>query len=317
MSNSIAQPPVIFLMGPTASGKTAAACWLVDRFACEIVSVDSALVYRGLDIGTAKPSPAVLKKYPHQLIDLYEPTMSYSAGEFRADAMLAIAEIQQRGNIPLLVGGTGLYFQVLESGIADLPGPDAAVRESLDKERAATSLGAMHARLAAVDPRSAARIHPNDPQRILRALEIVTLCGTTMSELLEASHRPEHGFSSCKFVLAPADRQWLHDRIDCRFRAMLAAGFINEVAALRSNPDLSLANPALRAVGYRAIWRYLSGECTYDEMVSHGIVATRQLAKRQFTWFRRQVDAQWVDSMASDSHEQLAVALKPHLQYNG
>ncbi|MDA0822995.1 MAG: tRNA (adenosine(37)-N6)-dimethylallyltransferase MiaA [Proteobacteria bacterium] len=310
------RPPVIFLMGPTACGKTAAACWLVDRFACEIVSVDSALVYRGLNIGTAKPSPALLKKYPHQLIDHCEPTQSYSAGEFRTDALLAIAEIQQRGNMPLLVGGTGLYFRVLESGIAELPDRDAGVRQSLEEERLATSLGAMHARLAAVDPRSAARIHPNDPQRILRALEIYALRGKTMSELLEPAHNPEHGLSICKLVLAPSDRHWLHDRIAKRFHAMLTAGFINEVAALRSNPNLSLANSALRAVGYRAIWRYLTGERTFDEMVSDGIVATRQLAKRQLTWFRRQIEAQWVDSVAVDAHDQLGVALKSHLQYN-
>ncbi|MFT4561446.1 MAG: tRNA dimethylallyltransferase [Gammaproteobacteria bacterium] len=303
-------------MGPTASGKTAAACWLVDKFACEIVSVDSALVYRGLDIGTAKPSPALLEKYPHRLIDICEPTASYSAGEFRNDAMLAIAEIHQRGNIPLLVGGTGLYFRVLENGIAELPGRDAAVRQSLEEERKATGLGAMHSRLAAIDPGSAERIHPNDPQRILRALEIYTLCGTTMSDLLQPPHGSEQTLSICKLVLAPSDRQWLHDRIAQRFRGMLAAGFINEVAALHCNSDLSPANPALRAVGYRAVWRYLSKECTFDEMVSSAIVATRQLAKRQFTWFRRETEVQWVDCMASDAHEQLAVALKSHLQYN-
>jgi tRNA dimethylallyltransferase len=307
-------PQVVFLMGPTASGKTDAACRLVDRFGCEIVSVDSALVYRGLDIGTAKPTPGLLAKYPHHLIDLCDASESYSAARFRADAHAVIDEILGRGRIPLLVGGTGLYFRVLEDGIAELPNGDLDVRSRLENELARTSLAAMYARLAALDSDSAARIHPHDRQRTLRALEVYEISGQPMSVLLTQTPLPRAPFSVKKLILAPQDRRTLHDRIARRFRAMLAAGFINEVAALRDRGDLGLDQPALRAVGYRAIWHYLEGEYQFEEMVERGIIATRQLAKRQFTWFRAEVDALWFDSCDPDIDQQLAVAIKRHIK---
>jgi len=311
MSNSTAA--VVFLMGPTASGKTEAACHLADRFECEIVSVDSAMVYRGLDIGTAKPTPGLLAKYPHHLIDLRDPGEGYSAAQFRTDALKTIAAIHRRGRIPLLVGGTGLYFRVLESGISELPQGDPALRERLEVELEKTGLAAMHARLAAVDPDSAARIHPNDPQRTLRALEVHELSGVPMSALIRAAPLQRLPFKVTKLVLAPADRAWLHAAIARRFHTMLAAGFINEVGALRDRGDLGPDNQALRAVGYRAIWRYLEGAYGFDEMVERGIIATRQLAKRQFTWFRAVSDALRFDSQDGDIVHQLDVALKRHI----
>lgn len=314
MSAPLDGPPVVFLMGPTASGKTAAACRLVDRFNCEIVSVDSALVYRGLDIGTAKPTPGLLHRYPHHLLDLRDPRDTYSAAQFRIDAHAVIDQIRDRGRIPLLVGGTGLYFRVLEHGIAELPTGDRDVRARLEDELASDGLAAMHTRLAAVDPASAQRIHPHDPQRTLRALEIFEISGQPMSDLLQQMQLPRAPFSIIKLVLAPQDRGWLHDRIAERFRAMLAAGFINEVGALRDRGDLSLDQPALRAVGYRSIWHYLEGKYQFEEMVERAIIATRQLAKRQFTWFRAIEDAQWFDSCDPELERELHVALKPRFK---
>lgn len=314
MSSTADGPPVVFLMGPTASGKTAAACRLVDRFDCEIVSVDSALVYRGLDIGTAKPTPGLQDRYPHHLLDLCDPTETYSAAQFRSDAQAVITSIRSRGRIPLLVGGTGLYFRVLEHGIAALPAGDVDVRQGLEDELAKMGLAAMHTRLAAVDPNSAQRIHPHDQQRTLRALEIFAITGRPMSDLLEQKPLPRAPFSVIKLILAPPDRSVLHDRIAQRFRAMLAAGFINEVGALRDRGDLSVDRPALRAVGYRAIWHYLDGQYRFDEMVERGIIATRQLAKRQFTWFRAIADASWFDSGDPGLERQLDVALKRHIK---
>lgn len=301
---------VVFLMGPTASGKTHAACGLADEFNCEIVSVDSAMVYRGLDIGTAKPSPGLLADYPHHLIDLCDPDDVYSAARFRCDAIAVIEAIHGRGRVPLLVGGTGLYFRVLETGIAEMPHSDKALRRRLAGELEDQGLAALHARLAAVDPASAARIHCNDPQRTLRALEVYELSGTPMSVLLRAAPAACLPFTVTKLILAPGDRGWLHRRIARRFQAMLAAGFINEVAALRERNDLGADNAALRAVGYRAIWRYLEGEYEFEEMVERGVIATRQLAKRQFTWFRAVPDARWFDCRHGDVERQLSVALK-------
>ena len=314
MSSNSDGPPVVFLMGPTASGKTAAACRLVDRFDCEIVSVDSALVYRGLDIGTAKPTPALLQRYPHHLLDLCDPRESYSAAQFRDDAHALIASIRSRGRIPLLVGGTGLYFRVLEHGIAAVPAGDPDVRRGLEEELASTGLAAMHGRLTAIDPSSARRIHPNDQQRTLRALEIFAITGQPMSDLLRQKALPQAQFPIIKMILAPQDRGVLHARIAARFRGMLAAGFINEVGALRDRGDLSLDRPALRAVGYRVIWRYLAGHYRFDEMVERGIIATRQLAKRQLTWFRAISDASWFDSDDPGLERQLGVALKRHIE---
>jgi tRNA dimethylallyltransferase len=316
MSVPGAHPPVIFLMGPTASGKTAAACALVERFNCEIVSVDSALVYRGMDIGTAKPNPAVLARYPHWLVNIRDPAENYSAGQFRDDALAAIDSIARRGRTPLLVGGTGLYFRTLEHGITTLPKRNDRVRNNLQQELQEVGLSTLHLRLKQVDPVSAARIDAHDTQRILRALEVFEVAGTPMSTLWRTAKKSGFPFHALKLVLAPSERSWLHDRIRRRFSEMLAAGFVNEVAALRERGDLSLQYAALRTVGYRAIWHYLDGEYSYEEMVERGIVATRQLAKRQFTWFRGVSDSKWVDSDRENSIEQLAMALKLHLQYN-
>ncbi len=314
MSSISDDAPVVFLMGPTASGKTAAACRLVDRFDCEIVSVDSALVYRGLDIGTAKPTPQLQDRYPHHLLDLCDPKDSYSVAQFRGDAQAVIANIQARGRIPLLVGGTGLYFHVLEHGIAALPAGDTDVRQALMEELANTGLSSMHARLAALDPDSAQRIHPHDQQRTLRALEIFAITGRPMSDVIKEQPVPSIPFPIVKLILAPQDRTALHDRIAVRFRGMLDAGFVNEVSALRDRGDLSLERPALRAVGYRDVWRYLEGQYRFDEMVERSIIATRQLAKRQFTWFRGVVDALRFDSYDLKLDSQLDMALKRHLK---
>ena len=306
--------PVVFLMGPTASGKTEAACRLVDQFDCEIVSVDSALVYRGLDIGTAKPTPSLLRNYPHHLLNLRDPAATYSAAQFRTDAVAVIKQIHGRGRVPLLVGGTGLYFRVLEQGIAALPQGDDDVRKHLEDELASEGLATMHARLVAVDPERAQEIHPHDQQRTLRALEIFDISGQPMSVLLKQTPLPRAPFATIKLVLAPQDRGWLHARIAQRFRAMLAAGFINEVGALRDRGDLSLDRPALRAVGYRAIWHYLDGKYHFEEMVERGIIATRQLAKRQFTWLRASEDSLWLDSGDPQLQRELGVALKRRIK---
>jgi tRNA dimethylallyltransferase len=316
MAGTAELPSVIFLMGPTASGKTAAACWLADRFDVELVSVDSALVYCGLDIGTAKPGPALLQKYPHHLLDLRDPAASYSAAEFRTDALEIIDKIHARGRIPLLVGGTGLYFRVLEHGIAELPSGDRETRKRLDEELQSLGLAALHARLARIDPSSASRIHMNDPQRTVRALEVYELTGRTMSVLLRETPRVTAPFKVTKLLLLPSDRVRLHERIARRFQGMLAAGFINEVAGLRDRGDLGLDNSALRAVGYRAVWSYLAGEYDFAEMTNRGIIATRQLAKRQITWFSAVGEAGVVDCEDTTARQQLAMALKSHLQYN-
>jgi tRNA dimethylallyltransferase len=306
----------IYLMGPTACGKTAAACDLAREIYGEIVSVDSALVYRGLDIGTAKPSPAVLKKNQHHLIDICDPSERYSAARFRDDAVAAIRDIHARGRVPILTGGTGLYFRILEQGIAEIPAIDPAVRAQLADELRAHGVVELHARLAVADPISAGRINPNDSQRTLRALEVFVSSGVRMSDLLAHEVRAALPFYIEKLVLAPAERSWLHRRIARRFDAMLAAGFINEVSALRARGDLSLRNSALRAVGYRAVWGYLDGEYDYCTMIERGISATRQLAKRQFTWFRAISDARWFDPSGPDTVRHMAVAVKRRIKVN-
>lgn len=303
-------------MGPTACGKTAAACRLLEEFDAEIISVDSALVYRGLDIGTAKPSPMILTRYPHHLIDLCDPGERYSAAQFRRDALAVIAQVHRRGRIALLVGGTGLYYRVLRDGIAELPEGEPAVRARLAHELEEQGLPTLHARLAAVDPASARRIHPHDPQRTLRALEVYETAGRPMSELLARTAEPGLPRAPLQLVLAPDDRDWLHRRITARFDAMLRAGFVNEVRALRARGDLRPEDPALRTVGYRAVWQYLDGELTYDMMRERAIVATRQLAKRQFTWFRGVSAAHWVDPREADPMARLRVEIMRHIEVN-
>jgi tRNA dimethylallyltransferase len=306
-----ALPPAIFLMGPTASGKTDLAMELCKVLTCELISVDSALVYRGMDIGTAKPSKAQLAEFPHRLVDILDPAESYSAADFRSDALAAMAEITARGKIPLLVGGTMLYFKALLDGLADMPAADAGVRAELEAQAAAHGWQALHDQLAAVDPVSAARIHPNDPQRLIRALEVYRVSGLSMTAHREqqtaqstdaaASGTPQLPYTVANLAIAPADRKVLHDRIASRFSTMLDQGFLDEVLALRSRGDLHAGLPSIRAVGYRQVWDHLDGKLTWAEMQERGIIATRQLAKRQFTWLRSWDDLHWLDSLASDN----------------
>lgn len=308
--NECRKTPVVCLMGPTGAGKTACALRLASRLPIEIVSVDSALVYRGLDVGTAKPDPGLRKLVPHHLIDICEPVEAYSAAKFRTHARELIAQIQARARIPLLVGGTGLYFRALLQGISSLPGADHQVRARLHDACAKSGSIEMHARLQRVDPASATRIHPHDPQRILRALEVFEITGTPLSAWW-AGQKPEPLDSPVvKWIIAPADRANLHLQLALRFHAMLERGLINEVQGLRLRPELDLNKPALRAVGYRAVWRYLAGELRFEQMVSQAVAATRQLAKRQWTWFRAEPDAQWWDSGRSDLIDCLIGALE-------
>lgn len=306
-----ALPPAIFLMGPTAAGKTDLAIELTKVLPCELISVDSALVYRGMDIGTAKPSKALLDAYPHRLIDILDPSQSYSAADFRTDALQAMAEITARGKIPLLVGGTMLYFKALLEGLADMPAADAEVRAQIEAQAASQGWKALHDELASIDSVSAARIHPNDPQRLVRALEVFRVSGMSMTAHREqqsaqsaqasASGRHQLPYTVANLAIAPTDRKVLHDRIAVRFRQMLDEGFVEEVVALRSRGDLHSNLPSIRAVGYRQVWDHLDGMLTRDEMQERGIIATRQLAKRQFTWLRSWQDLHWLDSLACDN----------------
>ncbi len=293
-------PPAICLAGPTASGKSAVALALAELLPLEIVSVDSALVYRGMDIGTAKPTPAERAAVPHHLIDIRDPRDAYSAAEFVRDARRLMAEIGARQRLPLLVGGTMLYFKALLHGLDDMPAADAALRQRIEAEARARGWPALHAELARVDPATAARLAPNDSQRIQRALEVFRLSGRPLSAFHSAqAAAPEPAMPL--FSLEPGDRAWLHQRIEQRFDAMLAAGFLDEVRALRARGDLNAALPSMRCVGYRQAWQALDGEFGLDELRARGIAATRQLAKRQLTWLRgmpaRQVLA--VDERAS------------------
>jgi len=290
------RPRVLFLMGPTASGKTALAVDLAQRLPFVIVSVDSALVYREMDIGTAKPDMETRRIAPHRLIDLLDPAEAYSAGRFRADALREIAAIHQSGKIPLLVGGTMLYFRVLERGLAEMPVADPLLRARLAGELAEQGSVALHARLAQWDPAAAARIHPHDPQRIQRALEICELAGQPVTELYARARNEPLPFSISKLILAPRNRQWLHDRIERRLQAMLAQGFIAEVEHLRARGDLHADLPSMRAVGYRQIWSYLEGALDEAAMIERTLIATRQYAKRQWTWLRAETEAVWLDS---------------------
>lgn len=297
--------PVVCLLGPTASGKTAAALALAADAPVEIISLDSALVYREMDIGTAKPSPEELAAVPHHLIDIIDPVDSYSAAQFVTDAARLIAEIRARGNVPLIVGGTMLYYKALTQGLNDLPQADAGVRAELDALAAERGWPALHAMLAQVDPVTAARLAPNDAQRIQRALEIHRLTGQPMSALLarQADERSFAGAADARFrviALEPSDRAVLHARIAQRFDAMLANGFIDEVRQLRQRKDLHPGLPSIRCVGYRQVWEYLDGECDYDTMRERGIVATRQLCKRQITWLRSTPERIVVDCLAQD-----------------
>jgi len=305
------QPPLaVFLMGPTASGKTSVAVELVQRLPLEIISVDSALVYRGMDIGTAKPDAATLALAPHRLIDIRDPGEAYSAAQFRVDALREMELICASGNTPLLVGGTMLYFRALEQGLSDLPAADPEVRAQLEARAAEIGWTAMHQRLAEVDAQSAARIHPNDPQRIQRALEVYELTGVALSELCRRGSETPPNYRFIKIVLAPPERATLHRRIEARFRAMLEQGFVDEVQRLQRRGDLDSQLPALRAVGYRQAWMYLRGELSADEWVERALVATRQYARRQLTWLRAEADAHWVDPLGTDAVARIAALIK-------
>ena len=277
-------PPAICLMGPTASGKTELAIFLAGHLPLDIISVDSAMVYRGLDIGSAKPSAGELAQAPHRLIDIVDPAESYSAAQFREDALKEMAEITQAGRIPLLVGGTMLYFRALLNGLSELPAADESTRQRLEQQGKELGWEKMHQRLAEVDPLAAERIHPNDPQRIQRALEVYEVSGIPMSQLQQQQKTEPLPYDVLKLALIPSDRAELHQRIESRFKQMLEQGLIEEVKTLRDRGDLHKDLPAVRAVGYRQIWDYLDGRIDYTEMVERGVIATRQLAKRQFTW---------------------------------
>ena len=293
---AVGKPRAIFLMGPTASGKTDLAMAISEHLPVELISVDSALVYRGLDIGSAKPTREELARYPHRLIDICDPAESYSAGRFREDALAAMADISGRGKIPLLVGGTMLYFRALLHGMAEMPGADPAFRAQIEARAEKEGWPALHAELEKVDPALAAELHPNHSVRIERALEVYHLSGKTMTQLRaeQASDALAEQYRIQQLAILPRDRSILHQRIAQRFERMLENGFIDEVKALRARGDLHEDLPAIRAVGYRQVWQYLAGEIDYPQMVEAGIAATRQLAKRQLTWLRRWPDVQYI-----------------------
>jgi tRNA dimethylallyltransferase len=307
------------LLGPTASGKTAAALAFARRHPVEIVSVDSALVYRGMDIGTAKPTREERAVAPHHLIDIIDPAGAYSAAEFCADALRLVDEIRSRGNTPLLVGGTMLYYMALTRGLNDLPKADAGIRATLDADAARDGWPSLHARLGRIDPETAARLAPNDSQRIQRALEVFMLTGSPMSALLKAPRKndAEPGHRFVPVALEPSDRSVLHTRIEARFDAMLEAGFLAEVQALRARGDLGPSMPSMRCVGYRQVWEYLDGDADYATMRDKGIFATRQLCKRQLTWLRGIGERVVVDCVRGDATEGVVAALEAVIRGDG
>ncbi len=310
MNPSNAKPDVICLMGPTASGKTSLAVDLVQQHPFQIVSVDSAQIYQQMNIGTGKPEQAVLDVAPHRLIDFIDPALPYSASQFRQDAFREIDDILGVGDIPLLVGGTMLYFRVLRDGLADMPHANPEVRAEIEELATRQGWAAVHKQLAAVDPDSAARIHPNDPQRLQRALEVYRVSGKTMTSLHaepKAQQEAVLPYNLHFFAIQPEDRGVLHGQIDTRFRQMLKDGLVEEVQALRDRGDLGHQLPSIKSVGYRQVWQYLAGEIDYDAMVEKSTIATRQLAKRQLTWLRS-----WpgLHSLSDSSHQSVQCVLK-------
>ena len=307
------KPPVVCLAGPTASGKTELAISLREKIPFEIISVDSALVYRGMNIGTAKPDAKTLKRAPHRLIDIRDPEESYSAGDFVRDAAVEIEDIHIAGRIPLLVGGTMMYFRSLTQGIAELPEADPDVRAALDAEADASSWPAMHEKLRSVDPVAAARININDSQRIQRALEVFELSGRTISDWQSESRSPNPARDYLKLALIPGSRTVLHERIDRRLKTMFDHGFIDEVAALKKRPGLTSKSPSMRAVGYRQIWAHLDGVYDRPSAEYRALTATRQLAKRQLTWLRSDESLNVFDPLEDQAIDTISAFLDKHL----
>jgi tRNA dimethylallyltransferase len=302
--------PVLLLLGPTATGKTELALELHARIPCELVSVDSAMVYRGMDIGTAKPGRAVLERVPHRLIDIRDPAEAYSAGDFRRDALQAIADIRRQGRMPVLVGGTMLYFHVLQHGLSTLPPADPAVRSEIDAEAGRRGWPALHAELAELDPATAARIETQDAQRIQRALEVYRVSGVPLSEWHRRRQPEPIGAPLIKVGTAALPRSELHARIARRFGLMMEQGFLDEVVALYGRGDLHAALPSMRAVGYRQLWAHLEGRCDLDEALEKAMVATRRLAKRQMTWIRSQRDLVAIDPLEPDATDRILDLVK-------
>ncbi|WP_022949039.1 tRNA (adenosine(37)-N6)-dimethylallyltransferase MiaA [Methylohalobius crimeensis] len=303
------RPVALLLMGPTASGKSELAVDLARRMEGEIVSVDSSQVYRGMDIGTAKPSLDIRAEIPHHLIDILDPSEHFSAGRFREEALALIAAIHGRGRLPILAGGTMLYFQALVYGLAPLPPGDSATRAEIDAEAAEMGWPALHRHLAKVDSEAATRIHPNDAQRIQRALEVYRLTGRPLSAWWKKEPSETLPFRPLKVAISPLARAELHRRIERRFRAMLDQGLVEEVEQLHRRADLHPGLPAIRSVGYRQVWSYLEGDCDFSTMINKAVSATRQLAKRQFTWLRREEDALWLASDDANASGKIIAAL--------
>lgn len=301
------QANVFFIIGPTAVGKSNIAIEIARKFPCEIISVDSAMIYRGMDIGTGKPDKSILQEIPHHLIDICEPNEKYSVAQFVVDAKKHIKEILQRNKVPLLVGGTMLYVKALQQGIAELPGGDKTIRQQLEQEAESVGLKLLHQRLQQVDPIAAQRIHPNDPQRLLRALEVYMITGKPLSEIIATAEHQALKYPTKTLAIVPQDRSVLHQWIEKRFIQMLDQGLLDEVKKLRNRGDLNLALPAMRAVGYRQVWEYLDGNIDKSQMQHRAIVATRQLAKRQLTWLRSMPNVHCVDMQDQTLLEQIIV----------
>lgn len=303
----------ILLCGPTASGKSDWALALAERWPVEIISVDSTQVYRGFDIGSAKPDKALRERIPHHLLDLRNPQETYSAGEFVADALATIAAVRSRGALPVLVGGTMLYFNALVRGLARLPQADPKIRAAIDARAATRGWPALHAELQGIDPEAAARIHPNDPQRIQRALEVFELSGRTISAW-QRDTRPEHGLRWSRWALVPADRAALHARIAARYAQMLEAGLLAEVQRLLALPGVEARSPSMRAVGYRQLADHLAGQCSLDAAVEQAVAATRQLAKRQLTWINADPLWQRIDPFEPGARQAWMATLQSDIQ---
>ncbi len=307
------QAAAVFIMGPTASGKTDLAIELVKHYPFEIISVDSALVYKDMDIGTAKPTKEELAIAPHHLIDFLDPAQSYSSAAFREDALKLMDDIHRRNKIPLLVGGTMLYHRSLLYGLSELPKSDQAIRTKLEAETKQHGNAYMHEKLSLIDAPAAKKIHPNDPQRVQRALEVYLISGKTMTQLQQESQAESLAWDTYKIVVAPESREILRQRISLRFQQMIDQGFIEEVQSLYQRDDLDLSLASMRAVGYRQVWEYLQGKMNKEQMIERGITITRQFAKRQMTWLRREDDALWLATEADDIFEQAEKYLKPLL----